>query len=171
MKIYWRVKRFRLTGSGVGTFPPPNEDTTGTFNFDPVEIPQTYANSEENLVCSSYFNYFNVVDGNEDVGIDPTLARRNNDGLFALGFSASFSFDGLVDSSGNEYGIDAFYGPDATTTPSTSIKVFDLIMPVYITVDGFGDDAYMGGNLQLTLTPIEYWSYGGTYSTSTGQRL
>ena len=166
MKIYWRVKNFQLTGTGVGTFPPPDEDETGSFNFDTVEIPQTYANSEENLVCSSYFNA-----GDYDVSIDPTLPRRNNDNLFALGFNASFPFNGLLDSSGNEYGINVFYGPDATTTPSTSIKIFDVIMPVYITIDGLPDDAYMGGDLQLILTPLEYWSYGGTYNTSTGEPL
>jgi len=170
MKIYWRVKRFQLTGSGIGTYPPPFEDITGTFNFNPVEIPQTYANSEENLVCASGFS-FNRSPDFGGIVLNQYTANKNNLNLFSLNFTASFSDDGIRNSLGGENGFNAFYGPYATTIPSTSLNIFGVNMPVYITIDGLPDDAYMGGDLQLTLTPLEYWSYGGTWNTSTGEPL
>jgi hypothetical protein len=185
MKIYWRVKRFRVTGSGIGTFPPPFEYLTGTFAFPPFEIfskpfslyEDKLQNSEEELVCPSYFETLNPEPPIEYLSVFPLpatnllFATKNKNNLFALDIDSNFPFEGLLDSGGGYQGINIFFGPYATTSPSTSLNIFGVNMPVYITIDGFGDDAYMGGNLQLTLTPIEYWSYGGTWNTTTGEPL
>jgi hypothetical protein len=179
MKIYWRVKRFRVTGSGIGTFPPPFEYLTGTFAFNPFEIfSKSYyvfedklRNSEEELVCPSFFQTLSPEFPIEYVSVAPLPATKNKNNLFALEIGSNFPFEGLLDSEGVYQGINIFFGPYATTSPSTSLNIFGVNMPVYITIDGFGDDAYMGGNLQLTLTPIEYWSYGGTWNTTTGEPL
>jgi hypothetical protein len=179
MKIYWRVKRFRVTGSGIGTFPPPYEYITGTFNFNPFEIfSKSYSvfedkllNSEEELVCPSFFQTLNPEPPIEYFIVLPLPATKNKNNLFALGISGGFPFEGLLDSEGGYQGININFGSYATTIPSTSLNIFGVNMPVYITIDNLPDDAYMGGNLQLTLTPIEYWSYGGIYNTITGEPL
>ena len=168
MKIYWRVKKFRLTGAGTGTLPPPSPlaGTEVFFTFDPVEIPQMYANSEENLVCASEF-YFDQEGNFGGIGLNEGTISKKELNLFSLDFSVSFGFDSLS----FIYGFNAFGGLGLTTNSPHSLIIFGVSMPIFITVDGFGDENNMGGSMQLTLTPIEYWSYGGTYNTSTGEPL
>ena len=164
MKIYWRVKKFRLTGAGTGTLPLSGEEAF--FTFDPVEIPQMYANSEENLVCASEF-YFDQEDDFGDIGLNERTISKKELNLFSLDFNAVFGFDSL----NFIYGFRAFGGLGLTTNSPHSLIIFGVSMPIFINAQGFGDENNMGGSMQLTLTPIEYWSYGGTYNTSTGEPL
>jgi len=43
-----------------------------------------------------------------------------------------------------------------------------VINPIQVTVPIYGGD---GGNLSIEISPVEWWSYGGTYDTQTGQPL
>ena len=167
MKLYWRVRSWSFSASGVkeedGEFFPFSTNINNMISrvyYEPDDefVPTT---TEEQLVCGEpLFN--NPNNPNLENIIEVSIQ-----GIFKVGDLYNPSFEGFVFDriAGVRYSMAATPGYDEA---SSTISLFGGVLPI-------GAESRVPGENLLsfaaTLTPTEWWSYGGTYDTSTGARL
>lgn len=157
MKMYWRVKTWRVSVTlSDRTVGPPANGTYVSYCYWDVE-------SEEELVCPNLqflcpnpgweefsFFLFQNTDGNSIAA--SFLFRPTGDGGETSIFSEIYS-NNEGDKPGGTLSIENF-GEGGSCT----IYVPNVTLPEY-------------GNLSINIRANEYWSYGGTYNTETGEPL
>ena len=164
MKAFWRVKTWRVKGLLLDSIATPQYlDRDGDF----IEITK-----EEELVCAVGFGFVITKDDEDGypdraefylwkVNETSTVIKKNNSFYPRI----LFGFEYFTLSGSNEIASSEL---DWNTSPSTEDA--GTIKFMNYEISGFkitGNTSYVGGSI----TPEEYWSYGGTYNTSTGQRL
>jgi hypothetical protein len=126
----------------------------------------TPVGSEENLVClgESEYGFFgdiivsNIAPSTQPVEVfyDYTSGFKTDEKFFP-----SFSFNSLYIS-----------GSPLGTPPGQKVGSVRLIFNGYtITKDLYTSDTGANGDVLIDFTCVEYWSYGGTWNTSTGELL
>ena len=159
MALYWRTRRWRVDASGSYY-----SDETGSPGNPLVfsgggELTQyTPVGSEEDLVClgGSEYGFFgdiniNGIPSGVEVFYDYTTGFKTDEKFFP-----SFFFNSIYISS----------------TDSIKVGVARLIFNGYtISKDIFSSEDGAVGDVLIDFTCIEYWSYGGTWNTSTGELL
>jgi hypothetical protein len=165
MAAYWRVKTWQV--SFGFTYPEQdlaNKTVTQTFSVTLPDfgIPVT---AEEQLVCDNGLRTWDF-----DIPEPPP-------GIVSALSNASFSITSYSWSFNSEYTEEGelFFPFTTSETPP------DYILPITITIGnltttlqaaGFGGG---GGSLPTSgsgsITAVEFWPYGGTYNTSTGEPL
>ena len=154
MKIWWRIKKIRF----YGTYTQRN-------NGNPIDVPwelivQRNAANEENLVCNPFpswntISQLNITNGSFNTS--SVFYKGTSDNRFILGAGIG----GVLEDVSQEEAI-----------PFGSIPVDE------------GSQKFVFEGISFTNTPpeftlpgsinyqiLEYWSYGGTYNTSTGLPL
>jgi len=145
MKMYWVLRSFSITGSYTG-----QDDSTLTFSI----VLENSALEEKDIVCN------------------PSWTILSSSSLNSI--NGSWYGGGQFYSYGNlivpDYQISALYddgggGGLAITSQNYSgyEQSFDF--------EGMTFYGTSGGASSFSITPISYWSYDGTYDTSTGSRL
>jgi hypothetical protein len=171
MALYWRVKRFKysLTGGYQGGENPITiSGGSGVFaqNINPP--------NEEALVCGgpTLFTGSATLSAPQ-ITITPNFYMK----LFEANFLSSSPF---FQSTGSTYKTffqitsDSVFGGGEFVN---SIKTFEFAVPCgsYSGIksgtlfQSFGPN--YSGSVSLVIEPSEYWSYGGTYNTTTGEPL
>jgi len=164
MQTYWRVRTWTFTASGTiteedsSTYPFSSTITGITSHDVETNIPQTL---EEGLVCG---NYFDVVIPNDDFYslIDFYTPKTSGD-LYDSGLSGE-AVDNTTDP------LEFVFA--ANISSAFNISILGTNIPIsmeYINDDLDNPQTITSGS--ATLTPTEWWSYGGTYNTSTGEPL
>ena len=167
MKLYWRVRSWSFSASGVkeedGELFPFSTNIDNMISRvysvpDDALIPTT---TEEQLVCGDT-SFQNPNNPNLENIIEVALQ-----GVFKVGDLYNPSFEGFV--------FDRFHGVQYSmaATPgynqaSSTISIFGGVLPIGARFFGPGESVV---SFTATLTPTEWWSYGGTYDTATGARL
>jgi len=157
MKMYWRVKTWRVSVT-LSDRTVPGSPTNGTY------ISDCYWNvsSEEGLVCPGlFFVSSGGGEGWENFGF--TIYQNTDGNSIAAGFLFTptgdsgepeiSSVSNLSNQPGGTLSIENF-GEGGSCT----IYVPNVTLPEY-------------GNLSINIRANEYWSYGGTYNTETGEPL
>jgi len=163
MQTYWRVRTWTFTANGIATntddpgdtFPISSEITDITSRDIETAFPQTL---EEGLVCGNFFSNAEDYFAEIEFGQAKTSGGLYDSGLFC----------GIED-----YRVDPleFYFA-AINSSAFSISILGTNIP--ITMQYVNDDEefiYAITSGSATLTPTLWWSYGGTYNTSTGAKL
>jgi len=168
MRMYWRVRTWRVTATltGYADYPPGPGDYIFTYGWN--------AQTEEDLVCERQFQLISAPD-------------------FQWDETSFFFFWALQSkpSQGNitnyQPGFDLFIRPgddgaDAETSNNPALASLPNWESVTTQVGNFGGDnmyltyyrsifPYQFGVITLKVEAEKYWSYGGTYNTSTGEPL
>jgi len=161
MALYWRTRKWRV-------------DASGGFISDSYGAPIIYSGggeltqytpvgSEEDLVCKGgdeygFFGDINVDSGTQPVEIfyDYTSGYKSDSKFFP-----TFALNTIYISSS-----------PAGSPPGQKIGDVRLLFNGYtITKDLYINDTGASGNVLLDFTCTEYWSFGGTYDTATGEPL
>ena len=164
MELYWRVKSWRLDYvSGSENFYFGSSVETLTYTASQQALGSVVATSEESLVCNPY-----------------TLLSANAEYLLTFsGGSSSLSLGILLNSyflkENETYYMEFLFDMLFVTTQETgyevgSLTINGLSVPLYGYIDGNQPDN-IDGNISVSISATEYWSYGGTYDTSTGLPL
>lgn len=173
MTFYWRVKRFKVTfsGSGVAVNAGDSIEMRGTFD---LSLRTTYGykiESESELVCN--LETYSSGTGGEllinGIFYDSLFSSTTHvpeyykkkqvlwsDVLVIGGISANYFFFSYPVSGWikvGSYSINFFGG---------SLSGGPLYSP---------PSSFSSGSFDMTFEATEYWSYGGTYNTSTGEPL
>jgi len=165
MQTYWRVRTWTFTASGIATEINDPTDTvlfsstiTGITSHDfQTEVPQTL---EEGLVCGNYFDGI-ILDAY--CFIDFSNQAKTSGGLYDSGL-----FGEAVDETAAA--VEFLFG----TNISSDFNISILGTNIPISMRYVNDDqefTYQVTSGSATLTPTLWWSYGGTYNTSTGEPL
>lgn len=159
MALYWRTRRWRVDASG-----DYYSDERGTPE-DPIvfsgggELTQyTPIGSEEDLVClgTSEYGFF----GDINIEGEPSPVEVFYD--YTSGFKTDLKF----------FPTFFFNSIFISSIASNKVGVARLIFNGYtIAKDIFSSESGAAGDVLIDFTCIEYWSYGGTYNTSTGLPL
>lgn len=164
MKAFWRVKTWRVKGLLLDSIATPQYiDRDGNF----IEITK-----EEELVCAIGFGFATFV---EDTDGYPDRAEfflwKVNEAFTVIKEDKSFYpriLFGFEYSTPDEITEIVSSELDWNTLPSTedagTIKFMNYEIPGFKIA---GNGSYVGGSI----TPEEYWPYGETYNTSTGEPL
>jgi hypothetical protein len=166
MQTYWRVRAWDFNADIVVRFfdyPDEGENTDIPFTTSVTDI-RSDAEDEETLVCSNEF--FKAGIQNADLFFFPvsfpSYPYRKVGDLYYSGFG------GFIEDNAEETEF-SFW---AENSGQFSISILGATLA--ISADYMG--SISGGSHEVisctaSLTPSEWWSYGGTYNTSTGQRL
>jgi hypothetical protein len=150
MRLFWRIRKIRFYGTYEPTFP-----FEGTRNWQMVV--ESAADSEEKLVCNPGW----VIKDQENLV---------NDG--AGGLNSVFSFE-EVTSFGEGYVVRLSFGGFFQDTFGPEGWGFENpaqeFRPDSISFEGIQMRGETAGTFNYEIQ--EYWSYGGTYDTTTGQPL
>jgi hypothetical protein len=163
MAIYWRVRTWTFSASGYfeaidepSPLYPFSCEITGITSRDvQTGLPHTL---EEGLVCGNSF--FNEAD---DFCLIEFGQAQTSDGLYNCGLLGEV--------------VDERVEPlEFVFSPSTSsvFRISILGVNIPIIMQYMNDEEETQFEItegSATLTPTEWWSYGGTYDTSTGARL
>jgi hypothetical protein len=172
MALYWRVKSFKYTLTGKYTIPDSNDITIsgGSGIFQQNINPQ----NEENLVCSGPSLFTGVATLTASTTITPKFYVNLFQDFFKSTESIYKTFF-LIESDnvfgGTEFicsidrNIPEVYKPCGTY----SVKIFSQTIKSGTLFQGI--NPLVIGDVSLIIEPNEYWSYGGTYDTTTGTRL
>jgi hypothetical protein len=167
MALYWRTRRWRVDASGSfysdgkGTPSNPISYSGGgeLTQYTPVD-------SEENLVClggSEYGFFGDIIVTDIASTTQPVEVFYNYTTGYKtdLKFFPSFSFNTL------------YIGSSPAGTPAgQKVGSVRFIFNGYtIAKDLYINDTGASGNVLIDFTCIEYWSYDGTWNTSTGEPL
>jgi hypothetical protein len=170
MAIYWRVKKWEIAVSGSGLL----YQTPISFNNISYElVPAFQQTTEEQLVCSSgFFFSTNIV----AITLPDAIFTLPLTGIFQLQFSGATKSDNTYSLSGRAV-VDGD-GYDGIRTNSGGGSVVgawsvrflggSITGNLYSQTNGSWDGS---GGIIMTISATEYWSYGGTYDTSTGESL
>lgn len=186
MTLFWRVKRWELkvngelnvndTTSGVEKITYDNEE------FFECEATGTSIATEEDFVCvqdADSFLFTTVGRLNELLTFRSGLTILNTfQGSFILVFT---TLDERIITNGSNFFVNFFsgFGSGVTTKDEDRHPNNTTIVGSYsISFGGFtksgelfGPEGQFSGNMSLQIRVKEYWSYGGTYNTETGQPL
>jgi len=170
MQTYWRVRTWTFTASGIATntydssdsFPFSSTITGITSHDSQTDVPQTL---EEGLVCGNYFQNLNP--------------NPNDDFYSFIGFGQPETGGGLYSSGFQGEAADNRIYPLEFVFPAIDSTIFDISIldtdiPInmnYVNDDEPEEFIYDITSGSATLTPTEWWSYGGTYDISTGEPL
>jgi len=173
MTFYWRIKKFNVTisGSGTSTLGQGSVVMSGSF---PVINNYQNIDSESELVCNLPNIYFGT-------GGQLVVGGTTQSGLFAALFhipeyyqkSGSPNIQTNLRLSGGatfNYFFDLIPFTNRPPTPvgSWSINFYGGSLSGKLYAPGtLSDDS----DFRMTFNTTEYWSYGGTYNTSTGEPL
>jgi hypothetical protein len=151
MRLFWRIRKIRFYGTYEPTFP-----FEGTRNWQMVV--ESAAGSEEELVCNPLPGW--IIKDQENLV---------NDG----GFFSAFSFE-EVTSFGEGYVVRLSFGGFFQDTFGPEGWGFNNPSQTESegSIDFEGVEMWGANYASSTFNyEIEYWSYGGTYDTTTGQPL
>jgi len=168
MKIYWRVRTWTFSANGMQLDANDEEVPFSTslgnirsgFEGDEGLVANT---TEEQLVCGSGFFL------NEDTGNNTTAAFGITNPVKKIGDLYGGVEGGARDI--NE-GVEYFFRsiPFNNSRASSTISIFGRTF--FIIAFSTGEEENLVESLNpATLTPTLWWSYGGTYDTSTGAPL
>ena len=174
MKLYWRVRSWSFSASGVKEedgelFPfSTNIDNMISRVYSEPDDERIPTLREEQLVCgdANYPNFQNLDNSNLENSIEVGLQ-----GVFKVGDLYNPSFEGgVTDSLESEvrYVMGVGINPDIYPLSST-ISLFGGVLPIGVRSLIPSEQTVL--SFTATLTPTEWWSYGGTYDTSTGEPL
>jgi len=155
MKMYWRVKTWevRATLSGRTAIPPDNGEYVFTYGWD--------VSKEEELVCLK------------------TFSQKSGGSSFTEN-----SFALYPNTNGTQLACSILFRPsDDGGEPNISSAYYSIVgkTPFELSIQNFGEGgtctlyssntlpAY--GSMSIVIKALEYWSYGGTYDTTTGEPL
>jgi hypothetical protein len=156
MKMYWRVKTWevRATLSGRTITPPDNGEYVFTYGWDVIE--------EKELVCLK------------------TFSQKSGGSPFTEN-----SFVLYPNTNSTQLACSILFRPsDDGGEPSVSSAAFPIVgkTPFELSILNFGDggtctlynpnstlEGY--GSISIVIKALEYWSYDGTYNTTTGEPL
>lgn len=174
MKMFWRPREITISGS----YTQYNEDTRGcdiSANFNLV-IRSPYG-SEEEMCCEPVIGWTlasstNILDAENAFNWNSKpLYYVEQDALYTLN-AFDFQLDQGDDSPGGcsfSVSIKQFYPIEGNGGPYnyqiTNILGVNFNMATY--VDSFTQVGYAQPSVEVT----EWWSFGGTYSTTTGEPL
>jgi hypothetical protein len=152
MRVFWRIKRFRFYGTY--TLDPFGRQEVRNWEM----IFERNAESEENLVCNPDYNYVggeNIEEGGAFV-LEPFTVQGSQyipDGFFGGDFVEGAQEQGIS------------FATFGDNDPQIAYNFEGIVF--YMT--GFENTYYEFRTLNHEI--LEYWSYGGTYDTSTGLPL
>jgi len=179
MKLFWRPKKIKLSGSYFGF-----DDTTAqcniplTFEF----IIQSPYGSEEEMICEPYRRWtiasqFNTyLPLGEFVWDSKPYTYDSQESLFTLNEIVL----GLIDANNPEYTCACRCAvflaqrypeenyPEGQRYDWQTVNICGVFFNVATYVDPAREDI---GYIVPTVEVTEWWSYGGTYNTSTGEPL
>lgn len=163
MKAFWRVKTWRVKGILLNNIAVP----TYYKNAVPIQITE-----EKDLVCADAFNF--VIFKEDEEGYPDrcefwlerfsenyTVIKQNDSYYPRLLFGFLYykpGFDNEIVSS------ELDWNTQPSIEAAGTIKFLNYDIPGFKV---FGNNSYANGSI----TPEEYWSYGGTYDTATGNPL
>jgi len=156
MQTYWRVRTWTFSASGTieleegGNLPFSTTITDITSRVVQTGFPQTL---EEGLVCGNLFS-----NAEDDYVLIEFGQAQTSDGLYN---------SGLIGESVIENGSLEFVFA-SNISSAFIISILDTNIPISMDYVAGGGTVISGS---ATLTPTEWWSYGGTYNTSTGEPL
>lgn len=149
MAVYWRVKRWKAT---ITVTPGPNWDSqlpAGEY----IQYGRWSANTEEELCCPQATEFINEPDY---FGWESSY--------FLFSFLNQMPFINLSYNPADEGGVQAINsGGDMEIT----VENFTPSM----TFTAIKSPNSSQSSIDLSMRAEEYWSYGGTYDTQTGQLL
>jgi hypothetical protein len=172
MSVYWRVSQWKakVSGTAISRFDEPIIFFGTEYNLNRTVGPST---EEELIFCEPQPLSF-ITEGFPIVSVDGVVFNGNI--FLSLDLRISVQKE-----AGDSYSIASGIG--AAVFPG-SLVIVDPIDPSYDLVIGScrinmavgfittplfaSSDYYKSGNVQLTFTAREYYSYGGTYNTQTG---
>jgi len=168
MQTYWRVRTWTFTASGIVT---ESQDSSDSFPFSSTitgiishEVETGLMQTqEEGLVCNNYFQNLNPNPNDDFYSFIEFKQPKTGGGLYNSGFVGE-----VVDN--RIYPLEFVFPAIGSTIFDISILDTDIpINMIYVNDEvGFTYDITSGS---ATLTPTEWWSYGGTYDISTGEPL
>jgi hypothetical protein len=179
MKLFWRPKKIKLSGSYFGYNDTTNQcDIPGTFEF----IIQSPYGSEEEMICEPYRRWtiasqFNTyLPLGEFVWDSKPYTYDSPESLFTLNEIVL----GLIDPNNPDntcscrcsvflaqrYPEENY--PEGQRYDWQTVNICGVSFNVATYVDPDRDDI---GYIVPTVEVTEWWSYGGTYNTSTGEPL
>ena len=179
MSLYWRVKNFKVSVSGNGIF---NGETPCSFSGE-TELQTVYRNifnpqpsitDEASLVCGFNSRNHEHLNGS---GLSFVQGGESGNAFMEMSFQTVFSRPSestyamrfqfrLFESTLNSQRI--FSIPSDYDVGSWSVSLFGTT----ITGIAYSQEAGItSGNFNINFEATEYWSYGGTYNTTTGKPL
>jgi len=156
MSIYWRVKTWQIL-SIVGNIGVLN------FNQGQKDLGSISATTEEELVCGKIYIRSAIVDATTEDG--------------QIGVDFSLLLFPVFSKSGDNYQMSIFSdffvkGSTAASTNTEGGNIGNLtLQPINISVPYYSGAEEGGSSIAVTIGAKEWWSYGGTYDTQTGQPL
>lgn len=181
MTLFWRVKKFEAKTNGSASYSggPNGSPSTAIYTSDYAEIP-------------NFENYYPTPDTEEDIVCDANEGTRafNNDNsgsiqqygnTLPMGSFMQYSFNqefSAVKESVNGFYYPYFtfnvgvfdtnnYGYNYVGNCNLSFYGYNGNLPLYANQGGPTSSA----NIVTSIRAKEYYSYGGTYNTSTGEPL
>lgn len=165
MAIYWRIRSWQI-------------DCTFTADCTPDTIQSSYifsstATREEDLVCGhSLFLESPTYPSNSvafNFCVDPCKAFPLKLNLYIGGAEDCYTAEGSVNTStpGRTIPYPDVSSPDITNT-ETTLTFYQSVKAKFYVIGG----GQFGAGLSVdSISPILWWSYGGTYDVETGARL
>jgi hypothetical protein len=171
MRLYWKVKSFSVSGSYTNyqfndpTNPPQSASYSGTADSN--------ATTELNLVCgagttSSLSLSGSIADANLDLafgGSDFYFNSSPTQPIVKLYGNIDFLSNGDDTS-----GINTIVGGSLSAFTIDGFQVYEGGSPVNYNAQTFFGTPLIT-DFTSTIVASEYWSYGGTWNTSTGEPL
>jgi hypothetical protein len=170
MALFWRVKTWRAKASG-SFHDEVLEATIAYTSSSFVDMtPNVIVDEEQNLVC--YGNRTFYFERDATATITPDESEDPYDGDGTINFQYNFS---SINKGGSTYYPYVLFGSinSASSTDGGGAKIGTYkitYLNFEISGDLFGSDG-SSGSASIQIDAKEYWSYGGTYDTSTGSRL
>jgi len=163
MALYWRTRKWRVDASGG--FISDSHSVAIIYSGGGVLTQYTPVGSEEDLVCKGGDEYGFFGDINVDSATQPIEVFYD----YTSGYKTDSKFFPT-------FAVNTIYitSSPVGSPPVVFGKVGDarLLFNGYtITKDLYINDTGASGNVLLDFTCTEYWSYGGTYDTATGEPL
>lgn len=183
MAIYWRVKSWNIIGTNKGDVFLNKIVEPSRYNRKTGE--QYIATSEEEIVCGDLMDIIGVADPDNFLAnsvsfrfgwtigfFNPAIKMKKSGELFFPRFNLEAFYENRDDAGGIlDYGeavspFTSYSGVSLVDSGTITIEAlnFSYIIPTFKGVD---NSSYGNGFIKAE----EYWSYGGTYNTSTGQPL
>jgi hypothetical protein len=193
MDWWWRIKSYRASAPASTVTVRDNESfdqpiyVTSFPQIDSIFVPRPSTTLEEEIVClprrddlSLQFAGTQTVDpppqgGNPSYSV--SFRVNHNVNFLGSGFGNEGNITqppytcGLLRSTSMEgaYGIlagstHAICGTLIVKTTKSLVQTFNIQFPI-------SETTLISGTINILIEPYEYWSYGGTYNTQTGERL
>jgi hypothetical protein len=181
MSFYWRVKKFNVTFSGSGVGPSPfftEVEMRGAFDLETTYYKESLLSqaSESDLVCNLRRAFRGsggelLLNGqffselSSQIDHSPKYYKNSNIKTRCIifgGIGVSYFIRNLPP------GKEDISGIDYVQVGSYDINFFGGSISGILTAGSF---AIASGSLKMVFNATEYWSYGGTYNTTTGEPL